>query len=65
MLVKVVPWFIQPNAWAPENEEIILALENYDLKLETIEKINGMAKVLTIQKPRVYLIALREGQFVL
>ena len=32
--------------WAPEeNEEIVSwLLENYDLELETIEKINGMAE---------------------
>ncbi len=38
--------FIQPVPGPPEeNEEIVSwLLENYDLELETIEKINGMAE---------------------
>ena len=54
--------------WAPEeNEEVVSwLLENYDLELETIEKINGMAE--GIDRPetaRMYPHRFKgEGQFV-
>ena len=54
--------------WAPEeNEEIVSwLLENYDLELETIEKINGMAEGIDYPEPaRMYPHLFKgEGQFV-
>ena len=54
--------------WAPEeNEEIVSwLLENYDLELETIEKINGMAEGIDYpETARMYPHLFKgEGQFV-
>ena len=54
--------------WAPEeNEEIVSwLLENYDLELETIEKINGMAEGIDYPETvRMYPHLFKgEGQFV-
>lgn len=60
MLVQGGSLVYSTCTWAPEeNEEIVSwLLENYDLELETIEKINGMQKALTIQKPCVCISSL-------
>ena len=60
----MVPWFIQPVPGLPEeNEEIVSwLLENYDLELETVEKINGMAEGIDHPETRACILISLKGR---